>query len=135
MAKAQNEAWGLEYIDLYLIHFPIALEYVDPEKRRYPGWWKDDAGNISTAKVPIRETWEALEEIVDAGLVKSIGVSNFQAQVQAPFSLHVSFTVQHLALLEYRASFREHVKCLFSYELRVHRYRAMLTFYPISGNL
>lgn len=36
MAKAQNEAWGLGYIDLYLIHFPIALKYIDPETLRYP---------------------------------------------------------------------------------------------------
>jgi D-xylose reductase len=35
-AKSQNEAWGLGYIDLYLIHFPIALKYVSPEKIRYP---------------------------------------------------------------------------------------------------
>lgn len=35
-AKQQNEAWGLGYIDLYLIHFPIALKYVEPEKLRYP---------------------------------------------------------------------------------------------------
>lgn len=35
-AKSQNEAWGLGYIDLYLIHFPVALEYIEPEKRRYP---------------------------------------------------------------------------------------------------
>ncbi len=26
MAKAQNEAWGLGYIDLYLIHFPVATK-------------------------------------------------------------------------------------------------------------
>ena len=36
MAKAQNEAWGLEYIDLFLIHFPCALEYVDPKVKQYP---------------------------------------------------------------------------------------------------
>lgn len=35
-AKSQNEAWGLGYIDLYLIHFPIALKYVSPDKLRYP---------------------------------------------------------------------------------------------------
>ena len=35
-AKSQNEAWGLGYIDLYLIHFPIALKYVSPETLRYP---------------------------------------------------------------------------------------------------
>lgn len=36
MAKKQNEAWGLGYIDLYLIHFPCALEYIDPAVRQYP---------------------------------------------------------------------------------------------------
>lgn len=36
MARAQNEAWGLGYIDLFLIHFPSALKYVDPSVRRYP---------------------------------------------------------------------------------------------------
>lgn len=36
MMKAQNEAWGLGYIDLFLMHFPVALEYIDPEVKRYP---------------------------------------------------------------------------------------------------
>lgn len=36
MAKAQSEAWGLGYIDLYLIHFPCALKYVDPAVIRFP---------------------------------------------------------------------------------------------------
>lgn len=40
----------------------------------------DDAGTVETDKVPIRETWEAMEEIVDSGIACSIGVSNFQAQ-------------------------------------------------------
>ncbi|KAI1020599.1 hypothetical protein LB504_010249 [Fusarium proliferatum] len=79
-AQSQNEAWGLGYIDLYLIHFPVALEYIEPEKRRYPAWWMDDQGTVKPANVPIRETWEALEEVVDQGIAKSIGVSNFQAQ-------------------------------------------------------
>ncbi|KAF4443838.1 putative D-xylose reductase [Fusarium austroafricanum] len=79
-AKSQNEAWGLGYIDLYLIHFPVALEYIEPEKRRYPAWWMDEQGTVKPANVPIRETWEALEKVVDQGIAKSIGVSNFQAQ-------------------------------------------------------
>ncbi|MDI3195526.1 aldo/keto reductase [Pseudarthrobacter sp. AL07] len=45
---------GLEYVDLYLIHWPL------PAKDRYV------------------ETWRALERILRDGRAKSIGVSNFQ---------------------------------------------------------
>ncbi|KAK4544317.1 hypothetical protein LTR36_004208 [Oleoguttula mirabilis] len=82
MAKAQNDAWGLGYLDLYLIHFPLALKYIEPEKLRYPGWWMDAEHEvIQTEKVPLQETWQALEEVVDAGIAKSIGISNAQAQL------------------------------------------------------
>src|SRR6476646_8737945 len=70
----------LDYLDLYLIHFPIALEYVAPEKRYPAGWFHDpDAAEprMKSARVPISETWQAMEELVAAGLVRSIGVSNF----------------------------------------------------------
>ncbi|MBH8600013.1 aldo/keto reductase [Thermoactinomyces sp. CICC 23799] len=43
---------GLEYIDLYLIHWPVKGKY--------------------------KETWKALEKLYEDGLVKAIGVSNFQ---------------------------------------------------------
>ncbi|KAF2731962.1 Aldo/keto reductase [Polyplosphaeria fusca] len=99
MAKAQNEAWGLGYIDLFLIHFPVALEYISPEKRRYPGWWMDDAQNIiSPAKVPIRETWEGLESLVDSGLAKSIGVSNFQAQLLYDVMSYAKYPISSLQI-------------------------------------
>lgn len=29
---------NLEYLDMYLIHFPISLQYVDPKVRYPPGW-------------------------------------------------------------------------------------------------
>ena len=70
----------LEYLDSYLIHFPIALAYVAPETRYPPGWFfEPDARNPSmqSIKVPLAETWGAMEELVDAGLVRTIGVSNF----------------------------------------------------------
>ena len=70
----------LDYLDLYLIHFPIALEYVSPEKRYPAGWFHEpDAAEprMKLARVPISETWQAMEELVAAGLVKNIGVSNF----------------------------------------------------------
>lgn len=73
---------GLDYLDLYLIHFPIALTYVPPEVRYPPGWLYDPAAERpcmvpDPSPVPLAHTWQALEELVDAGLVRNIGVSNF----------------------------------------------------------
>lgn len=71
---------GLEYLDLYLIHFPIALEYVPIETRYPPEWLLDpDAAEpvMKPARVPLHETWAAMEALVDKGLVKQIGVCNY----------------------------------------------------------
>ncbi len=71
---------GVDYLDLYLIHFPIALEYVSPEVRYPPEWIYDPAAKeprMKPAAVPLAETWRAMEELVTAGLVKNIGVCNF----------------------------------------------------------
>lgn len=70
----------LDYLDLYLIHFPIVLQYV-PFETRYPaGWFADPNASkprMAPDSVPIRDTWQAMEDLVDAGLVRSIGISNF----------------------------------------------------------
>lgn len=52
--KASLEQLEMEFVDLYLIHWPV------PSHDRYV------------------ETWEAFIELQDEGLVRSIGVSNFQ---------------------------------------------------------
>ena len=70
----------VDYLDLYLIHFPITLKHVPFEKRYPPGWFYDpDAAQpkMELDSVPIAETWGAMEEIYKAGLAKHIGVSNF----------------------------------------------------------
>jgi D-xylose reductase len=70
----------LDYLDLYLIHFPIAQAFVPFEKRYPPGWFFDpDAPEkgMKLAKVPLAETWVAMEELVATGLVRHIGVSNY----------------------------------------------------------
>ena len=51
---------GLEYLDLFLIHWPNPVKFRDH-------WEEANA-----------ETWKAMEELVDAGLVRSIGISNFR---------------------------------------------------------
>ncbi len=71
---------GLDYLDLYLIHFPIALEYVPFDVRYPPGWFADPskpAEGMHAARVPLFETWQAMEKLVQAGLVRHIGVCNY----------------------------------------------------------
>lgn len=41
----------------------------------------DDKGTVEPDNVSIRETWESMEQLVDGGIARSIGVSNFQAQM------------------------------------------------------
>ncbi|XP_063132700.1 aldo-keto reductase family 1 member C15 isoform X1 [Rattus norvegicus] len=62
---------GLDYVDLCIIHIPIAMK---PGEELLP---KDANGKFIFDTVDIRDTWEALEKCKDAGLSKSIGVSNF----------------------------------------------------------
>ncbi len=72
----------LDCLDLYLMHFPIALEYV-PIAERYPPEWlrNPDAAEpvMQRAAVPLHETWKAMEALVDKGLVKRIGVCNYNS--------------------------------------------------------
>ncbi|KAI0870680.1 NAD(P)H-dependent D-xylose reductase [Hypoxylon argillaceum] len=88
MAKLELEAWGVGYFDLFLIHFPISLAFIPFEQLRWPCFWTDPAQTKVSplAKVPIAETWKALEDMVrtpenPSGFVRSIGVSNFSAQL------------------------------------------------------
>jgi D-xylose reductase len=70
----------LDYLDLYLVHFPISLAFVPFDHRYPPGWFYDPTAASPAMKyepVSIQETWQAMEELVDAGLVREIGVSNF----------------------------------------------------------
>ena len=74
---------GLAYVDLYLIHFPISLEFVPFEKRYPPEWFHDpDAANpkMESIDVPVMDTWREMEALVDAGMAKNIGVANFNCQ-------------------------------------------------------
>nr|XP_020010611.1 aldo-keto reductase family 1 member C18-like isoform X2 [Castor canadensis] len=62
---------NLDYVDLYLIHFPVSLR---PGDEMYP---TDEHGKLILDTVDLCATWEVMEECKDAGLAKSIGVSNF----------------------------------------------------------
>lgn len=69
----------LDYLDLYLVHFPIALAYVPFDVRYPPEWFHDPKAAQPTMKpidVPYADTWGAMEELHRAGLVKHLGVCN-----------------------------------------------------------
>jgi len=75
--KSLNDL-GLTYLDLYLIHFPISLKFVPFSKLYPPKWEGTDVGRgLKFSKVPVAETWGAMESLVGLGLVRDIGVSNW----------------------------------------------------------
>jgi len=67
ICKKQLEDWGIDYFDLYLIHFPVALRYVDPSVRYPPEWSYDGKGDIQLSNATIQETWTAMEGLVGKG--------------------------------------------------------------------
>jgi len=60
----------LEYLDLYLIHWPVA------QKKEVPFVSKAE-DFISLEVLPNELTWKGMEDAVELGLTKHIGVSNF----------------------------------------------------------
>ena len=74
----------LDYLDLYLIHFPIATKFV-PFEHRYPPEWIFDPNavdpKIEYVPVSMQETWQAMEGLVESGLVKNIGLCNVNCQL------------------------------------------------------
>ena len=78
--RKQLSDWGIDYFDLFIIHFPVSLKYVDPSVR-YPPGWEDENGKFTLGKATIQETWTEMEKLVEKGLAKSIGISNFSVQL------------------------------------------------------
>lgn len=64
---------GLDYLDLYLIHWPVAFA----EGKELVPKTEDGKQTKLDRDTSIVDTWKALIELQKAGKVKSIGVSNF----------------------------------------------------------
>ena len=101
-----------EYLDLYLIHWPISFKHNGDEL--FP---IDENGRVAVDEtVSIHEAWKAMEKLVEKKLVRHIGVSNFTIEMLEkllhfedlkikPFAVQVECHLyyQQEALLEYCA--------------------------------
>ncbi|KAJ9704270.1 hypothetical protein PVL29_002706 [Vitis rotundifolia] len=73
--KASLKKLQLDYLDLFLIHFPVATKHTGVGTT---GSALDEDGvlDIDTT-ISLETTWHAMEELVSVGLVRSIGISNY----------------------------------------------------------
>ncbi|KAG0267082.1 hypothetical protein BG011_009154 [Mortierella polycephala] len=65
---------GLDYVDLYLMHWPLAFKS-GPEPVT-----KDADGKIVFENVDFTDTYKAMEDLLATGKTKAIGVSNFSIE-------------------------------------------------------
>ncbi|KAL8929950.1 MAG: hypothetical protein Q9208_001094 [Pyrenodesmia sp. 3 TL-2023] len=62
---------GTDYVDLYLMHWPVAFARGD---NPFP---KDSNGKIISGDTDYVDTWKAMEKTFKSGKAKAIGISNF----------------------------------------------------------
>ncbi|GAA5927995.1 hypothetical protein JCM3775_002784 [Rhodotorula graminis] len=69
---------GLEYLDLYLIHWPVAFPAEgNPHDNLFP---KENGVCKIDSSVSVVDTWKAMVKLLDTGKTKAIGVSNFSIE-------------------------------------------------------
>jgi len=67
------ESLQLDYVDLYLLHSPIGLQYVSDDNLSP----KKDGKILYDMTTDLEAIWRSMEKEVDGGRTKAIGVSNF----------------------------------------------------------
>ncbi|KAI9473705.1 MAG: 4-dihydromethyltrisporate dehydrogenase [Benjaminiella poitrasii] len=78
--EKQLKDWNLDYFDLYLIHFPVPLKYVDPSEKYPPEWYVPGAKALTYERSPMHECWAEMENLVEAKMTRNIGIANFNCQ-------------------------------------------------------
>ncbi|XP_047151579.1 methylecgonone reductase-like [Vigna umbellata] len=87
--KTSLQKLGLEYVDLYLIHWPLRLK---PEATGPADMLKENV----MPSFDMKGIWEAMEECCRLGLGKVIGVSNFV--YESPILKEIAFARQKTSL-------------------------------------
>ena len=77
--EASLERLRLKYLDLYLIHTPFAFQPGDDHDPR------DQDGNVVYDRgVTLHDTWKAMEDLVDKGKCRAIGLSDITLESLKP---------------------------------------------------
>ncbi|XP_049315094.1 1,5-anhydro-D-fructose reductase [Bactrocera dorsalis] len=64
----------LDYLDNYVMHTPMGF------KDGFENYPRNNRGEILFSDIDYVDTWHAMETLVDDGLVRSIGLANFNAE-------------------------------------------------------
>lgn len=73
---------GLDYVDLWLVHHPFAWEFGGLPIVEENWIARDGMGKIRWAKgVSLEMTWRGMEDCVELGLARDIGVSNYSVML------------------------------------------------------
>ncbi|XP_037819981.1 prostaglandin F synthase 2-like [Lucilia sericata] len=69
--EASLKKLGLSYLDCYIMHSPMAFREGDIYQP------KDENDKLIYSEVDFLQTWRAMEKLVQNGLVKTLGLANF----------------------------------------------------------
>lgn len=69
---------GVAYIDLLLVHFPFTIKPQCRFHRELPEC--ADNMTLPASKQALADTWRAMEDLIEMGVVRSIGVSNYMVE-------------------------------------------------------
>ena len=90
--RASLERLGLEYVDLYLMHNCFRIK-----KTPDTTWPTDADGRLIVVENNPFETYKAMQKLVEQGLVKHIGVSNWKIELLEELRLTEGVTIMPYA--------------------------------------
>lgn len=83
--KESLQKLQLDYLDLYLIHWPIAF-------KKGVTMAQTASDYMPLTELPLSDTWKKMEEAKDLGLAKHVGVSNFSVKKLKDLLKHTRHT-------------------------------------------